>query len=56
MKDTRTPHDHAPDDRRDKDHRDRNAAIVAADDTGLLSGEIQITDAELREGEVTPTE
>jgi hypothetical protein len=34
----------------------RDAAIIAADDTGLLSGEIAITDAELREGEVTPIE
>jgi len=34
----------------------RDTAVIAADDTGLLSGEIAITDAELREGEVTPIE
>jgi hypothetical protein len=40
----------------DHDDENRNAAIIAADDTGLLTSEIQIFDAELREGEVTPTE
>ena len=35
---------------------DARAAIVAADDTGLLQGEMRITQAELTEGEVTPTE
>ncbi len=40
----------------DHDDENRNAAIIAADDTGLLMSEIQIVEAELREGEVTPTE
>jgi hypothetical protein len=40
----------------DDDHDARNAAIVAADDTGLLTSEIQLAAVELREGEVTPTE
>jgi hypothetical protein len=32
------------------------AAVVAADDTGLVTTEIQIVEAELHEGEVTPIE
>jgi hypothetical protein len=40
----------------DHDDENRNAAIIAADDTGLLANEIHIVDVELREGEVTPTE
>jgi hypothetical protein len=40
----------------DDDAADRTEAIIAADDTGLVTNEIYITDAELREGEVTPTE
>ena len=53
-------HDRPPAERAEPDEGDdtanRNAGIIAADDTGLLTSEIEITDAELREGEVTPTE
>jgi hypothetical protein len=54
MNDARPPAELATPD--DDDGTDRNAAIIAADDTGLLTSEIQITDAELREGGVTPAE
>jgi hypothetical protein len=32
------------------------AAVLAADDTGLVTNEIQIVEVELHEGEVTPIE
>jgi hypothetical protein len=50
------PSEHATPVDDDDDENGRNAAIIAADDTGLLTGEIHITDAELLEGGVTTTE
>jgi hypothetical protein len=54
MNDTRPPAELSVPD--DDEESGRNAAVIAADDTGLLSNEIQIVEVELREGEVTRTE
>ncbi len=56
MNDKRSSEHATPVDDDDDDENGRNAAIIAADDTGLLTGEIHITDAELLEGGVTTTE
>jgi len=54
MNDMRPPDERSVPD--DDDESPRNSAVIAADDSGLLSNEIHITDVELREGAVTPSE